>query len=72
MSEIYISLAISATEYQAIYSRPGYVVSTVSMDGRTVRFPANILQPFVEHRGIHGRFCIRFNSAGKFQGISRV
>jgi len=40
--------------------------------GRRVRFPANILRPFVTLEGIQGRFIIRFDSDSRFQGIDRL
>ena len=46
-------------------------MSTTSVDGRRVHFPANILQRFVSSNGVHGRFCIRFDEKGKYQAIER-
>lgn len=70
MREIIIELSISADEYMKNYRYPAAVVKTHSLDGRRVQFPANILQPYVTHTGISGRFRIGFDSQGKFQSIS--
>lgn len=71
MNEILVDLKISADEYIKQYRRPGYVVTTRARDGRRVRFPAEILRPFVDHQGIAGVFRIRFGSDGKLQQIER-
>ncbi|MGB1238017.1 MAG: DUF2835 domain-containing protein [Pseudomonadales bacterium] len=72
MNKIVIDISISSDEYLKQYQQPGCVVSTVSRDGRSIRFPANILKPFLLHSGIRGSFCIVFDRSGKFQSIERL
>lgn len=72
MQGIIINIDISADEYLKLYKGQAKDVVTRAMDGRTVRFPASILQPFVQRSGVKGRFRIVFDSKGKFQGIERV
>lgn len=72
MQGIIINIDISADEYLKLYKGQAKDVVTRAMDGRTVRFPAAILQPFVQRSGVKGRFRIVFDSKGKFQGIERV
>lgn len=43
-----------------------------SQDGRRVRFPANILRPFVTHAGIAGRFQIEFDGDNRFKTIEKI
>ncbi|MDY0005712.1 MAG: DUF2835 domain-containing protein [Spongiibacteraceae bacterium] len=66
------ALHIDADAYLKRYRTPNAVVSIVSDDGRRVRFPANILQRFVTHTGISGRFRIYFDGQGKFLRIERI
>jgi len=47
-------------------------VQARSTDGRSIRFPANILRPFVTQAGIHGAFRIRYDDKGKLQGIDKL
>ncbi len=69
---IVVDLAISADEYVSYYrGHIKYVVAT-ALDGRQVRFPANILQKIVGHEGVYGRFAIQFDDNGKFQSVQRV
>ena len=72
MQEMVFALRISADEYLKQYRTPGAVVVTRSRDGRRVRFPANILQPFVTHSGVSGTFVIRFNDQNRFESIERL
>ncbi|NRA20278.1 MAG: DUF2835 domain-containing protein [Oceanospirillaceae bacterium] len=71
MNRIIIDIRISNEEYLKQYQQSNCMVNTVSRDGRSIMFPANILKPFLLHSGISGSFCIVFDSAGKFQSISR-
>lgn len=69
---VIVTLSITPEEYVKAYQGPGKTVHALDSTGRSVRFPANILRPFVEHDGIHGRFRIEFNEFGKFSGIHRI
>ncbi len=70
--KLIVDVTITATEYLKYYQSPGAVVSTRSSDGRRVRFPANILQPFVTHSGVTGRFSIEFDQQAKFKSIKKL
>lgn len=72
MQEVMISLKISADEYLKLYRGQARTVSARAMDGRTVRFPANILNPYVTRRGIRGVFIISFSEQGKFLAIREL
>jgi len=72
MSSLVVNLSIAADEYQRMYAGSVSHVAAVSVDGRRVRFPANILRPFVTLEGIQGRFIIRFDRDSRFQGIDRL
>ncbi len=65
-SEILLSLNISAEEILRYYKGAASVVTTQSIDGRTVRFPASRLRPFMTPAGINGLFAIRFDDEHKF------
>jgi len=67
-----VDITISAAEYLKHYQVPNAQVSTHSRDGRSVTFPANILQPFVLHEGVRGSFQITVDSQGKFKAIVRL
>lgn len=72
MQKVMISLKITADEYLKLYRGQASDVSCLAVDGRTVRFPAKILTPYVTRRGIRGLFLIEFSDSGKFQNISKV
>lgn len=72
MKRIVVDITISAEEYLKMYQGLAEDVVTTALDGRTVRFPARILQPFVMRQGVKGRFQILFDDSGKFQRIERV
>jgi hypothetical protein len=72
MRTVLIDIFISADEYIKQYQFSGAVVSTRSRDGRSVQFPANILQRFISHTGINGSFRIQFDDSGKFIQIEKL
>jgi len=72
MNELIVDLRISSDEYLKLYQGIAKTVSVRARDGRRVRFPANILQPWVSHDGIRGCFRIRFDDAGKLQDVQRL
>lgn len=72
MHEVTVSIAISAQDYLAHYQGAVKEVVARCSDGRNIRFPSTILQPFVSHSGIYGRFVIRFDDANKFQHIRKL
>ena len=72
MRTVIVDITITADEFVKQYQVSNAVVSTFSRDGRSVRFPANILQRFITHTGIKGSFRIQFDNAGKFSGIDKL
>ncbi|ARN76168.1 DUF2835 domain-containing protein [Oceanicoccus sagamiensis] len=72
MHTVIVDISISADEFIKHYQFSGAVVSTHSRDGRSVRFPANILQRFITHTGVKGSFRIQFDHGGKFSGVERL
>ena len=72
MRSIIVPLKIHADEFQRLYQGNVRDVSARSIEGLSVRFPANILRPYVTHAGIIGTFAIHFSDDNKFQGIEKI
>lgn len=72
MKSIIVNLSISAEEFQRLYEGNVKTVFAHSVDGRSIRFPAGILRPFVLHNGIRGTFQIDFDEDNRFQSIQRL
>ena len=72
MAEIIVSLNISADEYLKLYQGTARSVFTRTSDGQNIRFPANILQPFVSREGVKGSFKIEFDEHHRFEQISQL
>lgn len=70
--EIMFSLNISADEILRYYKGAASVVTTTSIDGRSIRFPASRLRPFMTSTGINGLFAIRFDDENKFIDMRKV
>jgi hypothetical protein len=67
-----VRLAISAREFQRLYAGKARDVIAVAESGQTVRFPGNILRSYVLHDGVHGRFRIAFDDAGRFLELEKL
>lgn len=72
MNSINIRISIAAEEYLRLYQGSARDVLAMSEDGRRIRFPARILQPYLLHDGVHGRFRIHFDGEHKFQSIEQI
>jgi hypothetical protein len=72
LKSIIVNLSISTDEFQRLYEGTVKTVFAHSVDGRSIRFPAGILRPFVLHNGVHGRFQIDFDDEHRFQSIRRL
>lgn len=72
MRSIYVQLNIPPDEFQLLYEGVAKTVNARSLDGRIVRFPANILRPFVTHSGVSGTFAIHFSDENRFQNIEKI
>ncbi len=72
MSSIDVTLRIDAQEFVRHYAGAVRNVVARADDGRTLRFPTSILQPYVSRDGISGRFRIYFDARGRFERIERL
>lgn len=69
---LHVILHISAAEYLEYYSGAARHVAATASNGLSVKFPANILRPFITHDGIHGEFVIEFDDSNKFIAINKI
>ncbi len=72
MQHIIVDISLSSDEYLAHYRQQVRDVIAMSRDGRRVRFPSSLLQPYLLHNGIQGSFRISFTDEGKFNTIERL
>ncbi len=72
LQEIQFRLALSAADYLAYYRGEARQIAVRSADGRQVRFPANILRPFLTHAGIEGEFVLQYDASNRFAGIRKL
>ncbi len=66
------TLAITPDEFLRLYQGTVRNVVTKASNGQTVRFPANILRPFVTRDGVQGTFRISFDAKGKLTDIDKL
>ena len=64
-------IRITVQQYLAYYRGHARQVVVRAHDGRNLRFPANVLRPFLTHDGIAGDFILEYDERNKFVGISR-
>lgn len=69
---LHVVLSIPANVIHSYYNGAVREVAATTVDGRVVRFPANILRPFVTHDGVHGEFEIEFDANHRFVAIHRL
>ena len=72
MQQIRFRLNISAEQLLEYYRGSVSQVSVVAADGRRVRFPANVLRPFISEGGVRGEFILQYDDNNRFSGIRRI
>jgi hypothetical protein len=72
LEQVRFGLHISAEAMEEYYRGAAQAVHVTCDDGRTVRFPARVLRPFVTRAGVHGRFALFFDSDGRFVRIEQL
>ena len=70
--QLIVSLDISAEDYLRYYQGSARTVLARSRDGRTVSFPASLLQRMVTREGVHGEFVLRYDEHNRFISIDRL
>ncbi len=71
-NDIVIPLHIDREQFLRYYRGTAKYIVARSRDGRTIRFPASILQQFLTHDGIQGVFLLRHDQNNKFVSIERL
>lgn len=69
---LHVVLKISSRRLMEYYEGAVDSVVAKTTDGRTIKFPANILRSVVQSDGIYGTFELVFDKNNKFVSISRV
>ena len=72
MIEYYFSLSMSYQQCMDYYYGKYTSVQIVEDGGRTVRFSAKYLRPFVSSIGIRGRFRLLLTSENQFIRLEKV
>lgn len=67
--KLHFFIDIPAHEYQAYYAGAARNVAVVTREGLHIKFPANILRPFVTYTGIRGEFTIEFDQNNKLVAL---
>lgn len=70
--ELIFKLNLSKKQFLNYYKGIVRKIVVRSFNGKTVKFPAGILQKFISDNGINGIFKIIFDSNNKFIGIEEV
>lgn len=69
MPAVIVNLSISRDEYLRVYKGVARTVVARDINGRKIAFPVNVLQPYVSHFGVSGRFRIEFDDNNRFKSI---
>ncbi len=67
-----VDLEISAQAMLRYYSGYASAVVAYIRGGKRVRFPAEVLRPFVNHAGVRGTFALSVDKNHKLQHIERI
>ena len=68
---IVIGLNIDSEELLKLYRGSAREVVARSLDGQNIRFPADVLKPFVTHNGVQGQFALVVDASNKLIDLRR-
>ena len=68
---IVIGLNIDSEELLKLYRGSAREVVARSLDGQNIRFPAEVLKPFVTHNGVQGQFALVVDASNKLIDLRR-
>lgn len=71
MIEFEFNLNLSTEEYLQYYEGLAKSVQVRSKCGKTIRFSADKLRPFVLQDGVHGTFIIQMDKNNKFSSLGK-
>jgi hypothetical protein len=71
MQRFEFSVHLSSDRYLDYYRGAVRQVLARCADGRTVQFPASLLQPFVTENGVHGDFVLTCDDTNKGARLQR-
>ncbi len=72
MQAVVVSLNIPREEYLRVYQGAARSVLAWDSLGRKISFPVKVLQPFVSHEGVQGKFRLEFDEQNRFVAIKRL
>jgi hypothetical protein len=70
--QVRFHISLTAEKYREYYAGNVNAIQVISDDGRKVRFPANVLQPYLTHSGVQGEFVIQFDDNHRFVSINKL
>jgi len=69
---IIININISKEELLKYYRGTAATITARASNGKTIRFPADSIRPFVSQFGVSGQFEIVYSDAGKLENIKKI
>lgn len=72
MNVIKFSLALPEHELQRYYNGSARNIIVKDYSGKTVRFPINLLRPFVTRDGVYGEFAMSVDKNNKCIELKKV
>ena len=67
MPEAEFDMTISSLELKKYYQGKAQNILVKATNGLRIKFPANLLLPYVGHSGVSGKFILSYDRNGKFR-----
>jgi len=72
MPSVTFPLNISASDLEKYYRGHVHNILVMSDQGLKIQFPANLVQPYVNHFGVSGQFLLEYDQSGKAIALNRI
>ncbi len=66
------ALNINAHDLEKYYRGHVHNILVKSEQGLKIKFPANLILPYVDHFGVKGRFLLEYDQQGKAISLNRI
>ncbi len=70
MPRVILQIDVSAEAFAAYYRGTASRVLVTAADGQRISLPANLLRPYLQADGVHGRFELLYQTDGKLIALN--
>lgn len=72
MEELHFQLSLTRKQALRYYKGSARFVIVTAENGQRIQFPAQHIRPFINQKGVEGRFAIQFDKENKLLNLKQI